>query len=153
MAKVEAVPNGLHTVTTQLSVDGAAAAIELYQLAFGAEERSRALDPSGKKIWHAEVRIGDTTLFINDTFPEMGGQARSADLWLYSEQADELFQRAEAAGMMVKFPMGDQFWGDRTGTLTDRWGNHWNLARRIRNLTAQEMKQAGEDFARAQPTP
>jgi uncharacterized glyoxalase superfamily protein PhnB len=150
MATIDPVPRGLHTLTTHLSVDGAAAAIELYRKAFGAEERSRALDPSGKKIWHAEVRIGDTTLFINDTFPEMGGQPRSADLWLYSEQADELFRRAEAAGMTVKWPMADQFWGDRTGTLTDRWDNHWTLARRTKNLTEQEMKQAGEDFAKAQ---
>jgi uncharacterized glyoxalase superfamily protein PhnB len=150
MPKVDPVPKGLHTLTTQLTVDGAAAAIETYQKAFGAEEIRRSLDPSGKKIWHAELRIGDTTLYVNDAFPEMGGLAHPTSLWLYSEKADELFKRAEAAGMTVKWPMTDQFWGDRTGTLTDRWGIQWSVGRRVKNLTEQEMKKAGEEFARAQ---
>jgi uncharacterized glyoxalase superfamily protein PhnB len=150
MAKIAPVPQGLHTLTAQLTVDGAAQAIELYQKAFGAEERSRALDPSGKKIWHAELRIGDTSFFINDAFPEMGGHAHPSELWLYSEKAEELFKRAASAGMTTVMPMADQFWGDRTGTLKDRWGIQWTVGRRVKEMTEAEMKQAGEAFVKAQ---
>jgi len=150
MATVNPVPNGLHTLTPQLNVDGAAEAIALYQKAFGAEERTRALDPSGKKIWHAELRIGDSTFFINDTFPEMGAAAHPTELWLYTEKAEELFKRAAAAGMTTVMPMTDMFWGDRTGTLSDRWGNRWTIGKRVKEMTEAQMKKAGEEFAQAQ---
>jgi PhnB protein len=148
MATVKAVPEGLHTITPQLTVEGAAEAIELYKKAFGAEEISRALDPSGKKVWHCDLRIGNSAFFINDAMPEMGGPAHGTDLWVYTEKADELFKRAADAGLKVVMPMTDQFWGDRTCTLQDRWGNKWMLARRVKELTPEQMKKAGEEFAK-----
>ncbi len=148
MANVKAVPEGLHTLTAQLIVDGAAEAIELYKKAFGAEERGRALDPSGKKVWHSELRIGDTSFFVNDAMPEMGGPAHPTDLWLYTEKADELFKRATEAGLSVVMPMTDQFWGDRTGTLKDKWGNKWMVGKHVKDMTEAEMKKAGEEFAK-----
>src|SRR5207237_317534 len=85
MAQVNAVPAGLHTLTPQLTVEGAAEAIEFYKKAFGAEEKSRAPDPSGKKVWHSELRIGDSAFFVNDAFPDMGGSAHPTELWLYTD--------------------------------------------------------------------
>ena len=61
----KAIPEGLHSVTPALTVDGCAEAIETWKKAFGAEERFRAPDPSGKKIWHAELRVGDSAIFCN----------------------------------------------------------------------------------------
>lgn len=146
MATVNPVPQGLHTLTPNLSVDGAAEAIDLYKKAFGAEERSRAIAPDGKKIWHAELRIGDSVFFINDTFPEMG-PAFPSDLWIYTDNADAMFGRAAEAGLQVLMPMADQFWGDRTGTLKDRWGNKWTLGRHVKDMSEEEMIKAGEEFA------
>ena len=59
------VPAGHHTVTPQLTLDDAAKAIDWYKKAFGAEEVSRALGPDGK-IMHAELRIGDSPIMMND---------------------------------------------------------------------------------------
>ena len=86
---VNPIPAGYHSLTAQLSIDGAAQAIEFYKRAFGAEELDRALDPSGKKVWHAALRVGDSMLFVNDVFPEMGAPdpARSA-MWLYVANVD-----------------------------------------------------------------
>jgi uncharacterized glyoxalase superfamily protein PhnB len=148
MARVSPIPQGLHSITPQLTVEGAADAIEFYKKALGAEERSRALDPSGKKIWHSELRIGDSSFFVNDTFPDMGGTAHPTELWIYSEKADELFKRATDAGMKAAMPMSDQFWGDRTGTLRDRWGNSWTVGKRVKDMTQDEMKKAGEEFVK-----
>jgi PhnB protein len=146
MVNVKAIPEGLHTLTPQLVVDGAAEAIAFYQKAFGAEELSRAPDPSGKKIWHASVRIGNSVFYVNDVFPEMGGTASSAALWLYTENVDALYDRAVKAGAKVEMPLSDMFWGDRTGMLSDAWGNKWNLARRMKDLTPEQMQKAQDAF-------
>ena len=148
MAK--AIPEGLHSITPQLNVDGAAEAIAFYQKAFGAEELNRAPDPSGKKIWHAALRIGNSQIFINDVFPEMGSKATEANLWLYVEGVDAAFKRAVEAGCQVLMPLGDMFWGDRVGTLADRWGNRWNLSQHMRDMTPADMQKAQDEFVKQQ---
>jgi PhnB protein len=141
-AMAKAIPEGLSTVTPSLVVEGAAEAIAFYQKAFGAEELMRAPDPSGKKIWHAQIRIGNSSLFINDAFPEMGGPASQARLWIYVDGVDAAFKRAVDAGAQVKMPLADMFWGDRMGALSDRWGNHWTLAQHMKDLSPEELKRA-----------
>ncbi len=146
MSNAKPIPSHLRAITPQLSIDGAADAIAFYAKAFGAEELSRAPDPSGKKIWHAELRIADSVIFVNDTFPEMGGSANRTSLWLYSENADALFKRATDAGAKVKMALMDMFWGDRMGTVLDPWGNDWTIATRTKDMTPAEMKQAQDAF-------
>src|SRR5438477_12209225 len=112
MAKAKkAVPEGHHTVTPQLTLDDAARAIDWYKKALGAEEVARAVGPDGK-IMHAEVRIGDSLIMMNDTMgpgskgPKAYGGS-PASLWLYVADCDALFNRAVAAGAKVlDGPMG-----------------------------------------------
>jgi len=162
MAKArKAVPEGHHTVTPQLTLDNAAQAIDWYKRALGATEVSRAVGPDGK-VMHAEVRIGDSPIMLND---EMGGAKSAkaigsspASLWVYVEDCDALFNRAVAAGATVApGPMGqltDQFWGDRTGTFTDPHGYRWTIATHKEDLTPEEMQQRQDAFMKqfaAQP--
>ncbi len=154
MAKANsAIPQGLHSVTPHLIFDDAAGAIDWYTRAFGAVETGRAVGPDGK-IMHAEIRIGNSVLYVNDV---MGG-AKSAKglggspigLWIYTEDADALFNRAVTAGATVApGPMGqmqDQFWGDRCGTLVDPAGYQWSIATRKEDLTPAEMQQRQDEF-------
>ncbi len=135
------LPEGLHTVTPAMTLDGAADAIEFLKKAFGAVEVTRAEDPSGKKVWHAAIRIGDSTIFLNDPFPDMGANAQAAKLWIYSEDVDAAFKRAVDAGGKPGMPPTDMFWGDRVSSITDRWGNNWTLATRKENLSEAQMKE------------
>jgi PhnB protein len=68
-----------------------------------------------------------------------------ASLWIYVEDCDALFQRAVSAGGQVfGGPMGqmqDQFWGDRSGTLTDPHGYTWTIATRKEDLSREEMAE------------
>lgn len=149
---VKAVPAGLHAVTPQLDIDGCAQAIEWYKKAFGAEETGvRAPDPSGKKIWHSELRIRDSIFFVNDVFPDMGGRPSAATLWLYSEHVDAAWRRAVDAGATVKMPLMDMFWGDRMGGVLDPYGNTWMLAQRTRDMTPDEMARAQAEFLASMP--
>jgi len=67
-ATVKPIPQGFHTVTPSLTIRGAADAIEYYKKALGAEELMRMPGPGGK-VMHAELRIGDSIIFISDEFP------------------------------------------------------------------------------------
>jgi len=164
MAKAKsAVPAGFHTVTPQLTLDNAAQTIEWYKKALGAEELSRATGPDGK-IMHAEIRVGDSIIMLNDV---MGPNAKGprayggspASVWIYVQDSDAVFNRAVAAGARVPDgPMGkmaDQFWGDRTGTFKDPEGYLWTIATHKEDLTPQEMKQRQDEWMKqfsAQPT-
>jgi PhnB protein len=146
MAKVSAVPQGMHTVTPAITIKGCAEALEFYKRAFGAEEVMRAPDPSGKFIWHAMMRIGDSPVFMNDEIPGMGSPARPIQLWLYVEGVDNAFKRATNAGCTVMMPLADMFWGDRMGKVTDKWGNEWALAQHVKDPTPEEMERAQKAF-------
>jgi PhnB protein len=147
------VPEGYHTVTPSLTCDDAVQAIEWYKKALGAEEVSRAVGPDGK-IMHAELKIGDSRIMLNDAM--MGGKGPKAlggspaSLWIYVENCDALFNRAIAAGAQVAHggmgQLQDQFWGDRSGTFTDPHGYVWTIATHKEDLTREEMQQRQEAF-------
>ncbi len=143
---VSAIPQGMHTVTPALTIKGCAEALELYKRAFGAEEMSRVPDPSGKLIWHAMLRIGDSPIFLSDEIPGMGSPARPTQLWLYVDGVDNAFKRATSAGCKVLMPLADMFWGDRMGKVGDKWGNEWALAQHIKDMTREEMDKAQKAF-------
>src|SRR5215470_13428879 len=149
MAKAKsAVPEGHHTVTPQLILDDAAKGIDWYKKALGAEEVARAVGPDGK-VLHAEIRVGDSLIMMNDAMGGAKGPKASggspASLWLYVPDCDTVFNRAVSAGAHVApGPMGqmsDQFWGDRCGTFTDPEGYTWTIATRKEDLTPEEMRQ------------
>lgn len=143
-----AVPEGYHTVTPQLTLDNAAQAIDWYKKALGVEEGARAVGPDGK-IMHAELRIGNSRIMVNDAI--MGGKGPKAiggspaSLWIYVEDCDALFNRAVAAGAQAAGggmgKMADQFWGDRCGTLIDPHGYTWTIATHKEDLSPQEIAQ------------
>ena len=143
-----AIPEGLHSITPQVAVEGCADAIEFWKRAFGAQEVMRAPDPSGKKIWHSQLRIGDSAFFANDVFPEMGGRATPASFWIYTDGVDAAFKRATDAGCQVKMPLADMFWGDRMGTVMDKYGIQWTLAQHMKDLTPEQMKKAQDEFVK-----
>ncbi len=143
---VKPVPAGYHTITAQLAIDGAEKAIEFYQKAFGAEVVDKALDPSGKKIWHASLRIGDSMIFVNDVFRDMGGEQARSELWLYVSDCDASFKRAVEAGATPRMPPMDMFWGDRMGNVVDPFGQKWTIATHIKDMTPEEMKKAEAEF-------
>ena len=154
MAKAtKAVPKGYHTVTPTLTLDNCAQAIDWYKNALGATEGSRAVGPDGK-IMHAEITIGDSRIMVSD--PMMGFKGPKAlggspaSLWLYVDDCDALFNRAIAAGGQVAQgamgKMQDQFWGDRSGTLTDPHGYTWTIATHKEDFTPDELKKRMEEF-------
>jgi PhnB protein len=138
------IPKGYHTATPYLIVKGAAAALEFYKKAFGARETMR-FDAPGGLIGHAEFRIGDSTIMLADEYPDMGYRGPQSyggtpvSLLLYVEDVDRWFDRAIAAGGKATRPVADQFYGDRSGTLTDPFGHVWTISTHKEDLSMEEL--------------
>ena len=147
---VKPIPDGYHTATPYLIVNGAAAAIEFYKKAFGATELLRMAGPDGK-IGHAEIKIGNSPIMLADEFPEMG--AKSAKtlggspmfLMLYVENVDVLAAQAVAAGAKAIRPLQNQFYGDRSGTFEDPFGLWWTISTHVEDVPPEEMKRRSEE--------
>jgi PhnB protein len=144
--KVKYIPDGFHAVTPYLTVKNATQAIEFYKRAFGARERVRMPMPDGK-VAHAELQIADSIVMLGQECPEHGSvspetlEGSPVGLALYVEDVDAAFDRAVSAGASVKEPVGDKFWGDRTGSITDPFGHKWMLLTHIEDVSPQEMKK------------
>ena len=151
MKATEPCPKGFHTVTPSIFVRNAPQAIDFYKKALGAEELMRMTGPDGK-INHAEIKIGDSIIFLSEENPTWGTQspqslgAATGGLYLYVEDVDTSFQRAVDAGGQQKMPVMDMFWGDRMGSFVDPYGHAWTIATHTQDLTEQEMKEGEKKF-------
>jgi PhnB protein len=140
------IPEGYHSVTPYLIIDGAADAIAYYTKAFGATELFRIPAPGGK-IGHAEIKIGDSPIMLADEFPEMGYKSPKTlggspiSIMIYVDDVDTVFERAIAAGGAAQRPVKDQFYGDRSGTLEDPFGHVWHVATHKEDVSAEEMER------------
>jgi uncharacterized glyoxalase superfamily protein PhnB len=153
------IPVGKESLIPHLVCDPCADAIEFYKKAFSAEEVARMPAPDGKRLMHAEIRIGGKPLFLVDDFPEycegkaqspqaLGGS--SVTIHRYVEDCDAAIQRAEKAGATVKMPPEDMFWGDRYGVVVDPFGHTWSFATHLHDLTPEQMAEgARAAFAQA----
>lgn len=154
MAKVMPVPKGFHTVTPNLTIKDCSRAIEFYKRALGAEEVMRMPTPDGRGVMHAELKLGDSILFMNDEMPGTPVHAPATDhlspanLWLYVSDCDAAYQKALQAGARGTQPPQDMFWGDRTCAVTDPFGYVWNFATHVKDVPEAEMKKASEQFAK-----
>ncbi len=159
MASANPVPQGMHTLTPNLVLRDCARAIEFYKKALGAQERSRMPSPDGAKIWHAELVVGDSTLFLNDEMPGMGQPAPTAadpspvTMWLYVQDCDAAFDRAVKAGAKQTYAPTDMFWGDRCAGVADPFGYVWSFATHQKDVTAEELQRGGEEFAKRMSSP
>ena len=132
------IPAGYHTITPYISVTGAAELIDFLKTVFTAEEHEMICSPDGK-ILHAEVTIGDSRLMLCDVKGDCG--PRTGALYLYLPDVDATYRRALEAGASSKLEPTDQFWGDRMATVVDRFGNEWQLATRVEEVTPEELQR------------
>jgi PhnB protein len=145
--KVKAIPEGWHSVTAYISVKGAIDAIEFYKNAFGAKETGRLTMPDGS-IGHAELEIGDSRIMIAEENEQWGNLSPQTiggtpvSLCLYVEDVDAVFAKALQAGAKVTGEMvvKDQFYGDRTGGITDPFGHQWSIMTHIEDVSFEEMQ-------------
>jgi PhnB protein len=140
------IPNPSQPMCPYLIVRGAPAAIEFYRKAFGAKELFRLKEPSGK-VGHAELEIDGAHFMLADEYPDFGALSpvsvggTPVSIHLYVANVDEVLKSAADAGATVLRPLRDEFFGDRTATLTDPFGHRWHLATRKEDVSPEEMQR------------
>ena len=150
------IPDGFHTVTPHLILSDTKRALEFYKKAFGAETRSSMPGPDGK-IMHAEMKIGDSIVFLADEMPAMAPDNKSpktascitSSTILYVQDADAVFKKAIDAGAKAIMPPADMFWGDRFGKVTDPFGHQWGIATHIEDVSPQDMQKRQAEWEKS----
>ncbi|HZM86988.1 MAG TPA: VOC family protein [Blastocatellia bacterium] len=145
--KVNYIPKGFHTATPYLIAKDAAAAIEFYKKAFGASEFERITDETGA-VRHGEFQIGDSRFMITDEHPDypawlspLSRGGSPVHIYLYVEDVDAAFKQAISCGATELMPVKDQFYGDRSGGVTDPFGHVWYIATHIEEVSEEEIKR------------
>jgi uncharacterized glyoxalase superfamily protein PhnB len=136
----------IHELFAYLCVNDAKAAIDFYAKSFGATEKFRLSEPSGR-IGHAELDFGGVTLMLSDEFPEcdirgpraLGGTP--VTIHLHVDNADEVIARAVEAGASLERAPQDEFYGERGGVVRDPFGHRWNIGHSIEEMTPEEMQR------------
>ena len=144
---VKSIPEGYHSVTPYLTVQGAATLLDFLKQAFAATELHRMTRPDGT-IGHAEVRLGDSVVMLAEARGEQ--QPRPGALYLYVNDTDAAYQRALQAGATSLMEPADQFYGDRNAGVKDPVGNHWWIATHKEDVPPEELAKREEAFLKQQ---
>ena len=84
---------------------------------------------------------------LADEQPEMGYFSPTTlggtpvSIMIYVDDVDTIFNQAiKSVGEEMK-PLQDQFYGDRSGTLTDPFGHVWHVATHNEDVSPEEMEK------------
>lgn len=136
----------VHEMFAYICVPDAGKAIEFYTRVFGAREKLRLTEPSGR-IGHSELDFGPSTLMLADEFPEYGitapkpGSGASVTIHLHVDNADEVISRAVEAGATLEIAPKDEFYGERSGCIRDPFGHRWTIGHQIEKVAPEEMQR------------
>jgi PhnB protein len=135
---VDPIPEGFHTITPNIIVKNADAAVSFYKQAFGAEEIMRLSMPDGKVV-HCELKFGDSRLNLGESME--GWPEHTLLTQLFVSNSDAVFAQAVKAGAEVLSPMTDMFFGSREGRVLDPFGSIWTISTRQENVSSEEMQR------------
>ena len=131
-------PDTLRDLNTYFSVEDAGRFLQFIETAFQGQLLESETTNSGS-IVHAKIRVGDTTVEVGEGRPPWG--PRKVAHHYYVENCDAVFARGLVNGCRELQPMANQFYGDRSGSLLDAWGNHWYIASHTEDLTPEQMAE------------
>jgi uncharacterized glyoxalase superfamily protein PhnB len=131
----------MQSIVPYLLYKDCAGALEWLARAFGFEEVLRYTGEEGY-VNHAEMTLGDAHIFMGDPGehyrnPKELGQD-TVGLYVYVDDVDAHFERAQAAGAEIIRPPEDQEYGERRYDVVDPEGHRWYFASQIREVAPEE---------------
>lgn len=145
---VKAIPEGMHTVTPFLVVDGANELIRFIEQSFDGKVTSIMKTKEGR-VMHAGVQIGDSQIMVTDSTEKY--PAATTRLYLYVDDVDATYDNAiKAEGTSLREPT-DEFYGDRSSGVKDAWGNEWWIATHVEDVDDEEMEKRAKEFSAGAP--
>ena len=122
---------GSRRLIPYLTVSDARRAMDFYTEVFGAEVTGSPILMDDGRVGHAELRVGDDTLYLADEFPEIGlvsplrQDGQSSSFVVEVRDADATFDHAVDAGATIDRPVSEGH-GVRSGWVIDEFGHRWS---------------------------
>jgi PhnB protein len=132
---VRPIPEGYAAITPGMNLKGAAQAITFFTKVFGAELVEKHDDDKGVPM-HVDMRVGAGHIMFGESVRD---PVQNMHAVLYVNDCDAVFKLAVDNGATVKRPLADQFYGDRSGTVVDPFGNTWTVCTHKEDLTQEEI--------------
>jgi PhnB protein len=135
------------SVIPYLCIQDAGRAIDFYKKAFGAVETMARITDSTGRVGHAEIRIGDSAIYMADEHPELGFVSPKTlggshmQFFVTVPDVDTMVGQAIAAGGTLTRPVADRFYGHRNGEVTDPFGYRWTLSTPIEEVSDDELQR------------
>ncbi len=136
---VSAIPSNTPAIIPQIVVEDAHALLEFLGKAFGAKTLQVMPGPDGKSVMHAAVEVGQGRVFVSDA--NDFAKKTSSNVFVYVDDVDATFGQATEAGAQPVAPVSDMFWGDRWGMVADPFGNLWQLATHVEDVSPEQMAE------------
>jgi PhnB protein len=142
-------------VIPYLCIRDAAKAIDFYVTAFGARETFKRITDSTGRVGHAEIQIGSSTIMLADEHPELGFvsplslKGAHMQFFVAVPDADAAVARAVAAGGRLTKPVQNQFYGHRSGEVTDPFGYRWTLSTKVEEVPDEELQRRAAEVEQA----
>jgi PhnB protein len=145
----------MSAVIPYLCIKGVPQAIDFYKKAFGARETMARITDASGRVGHAEIEIGGSMLMMADEHPEhnfvspptLGGA--HMQFVVNVPNVDDMVKRAVDAGGTLTRPIANQFYGHRTGEITDPFGYRWTLSTKLEDLSDDEIQRRAKAAGRA----
>ena len=145
---VKPIPEGYHTITPCVTVQGADKLIDFLKQVFAATEIERMSNADGT-IKHAEVRIGDSVMMMSE--PRGEWKPMPGAFYLYVSDVDNIYKRALQAGAVSLMEPTNTFYGNRESGVKDEFGNYWWIATHIEEVSPEEMAKRAEAQIKNKP--
>jgi uncharacterized glyoxalase superfamily protein PhnB len=139
---VKPIPEGYHSVTPYLAVEGADKLLDFVKQAFNSADAHECMRRPDGTIQHAEVKIGDSTVMLCEATGQW--KPRPSTLYLYVTDVDATYRRALEVGATSLMEPANQFYGDRNAGVQDPTGNHWWIATHVEDVSPEEMQRRAE---------
>lgn len=131
-------PKGFQALTPYLIVKDAHQMISYLENAFGAVCTAKHTDDGGKVV-HAEVKIDDSILELSEQNERYPG--KPFNFHLYVPDVDATHKKAVEAGGTAESEPADMFYGERSSSVIDPFGNSWFIATFQEAISPEEMKK------------
>jgi PhnB protein len=136
---VSPVPEGYHTVTPFIVVPDVKGLLDFIEKGLGGKT-VYAMKGDDGSIVHATAKIGNSLVMAGAQMSD--NKAMNAMNYLYVEDADALFEKAsKVKGAKITRELRDEFYGDRSGCVTDAWGNQWWISTHVEDVDDDELKR------------
>ncbi len=127
------VPEGLNNVNVYLHPLRAEPLISFLKRAFNAREIAKYASPDGV-VHHAVIRVGSSMVEMGESHGKYAPM--SSMFYVYVPECDAVYRSALAAGAHSISEPVDQSYGDRSGAVSDAFGNQWYIATHVKDVSS-----------------